>query len=175
MVFSGVIVTVSSFRLKSVGFSENAGISQVFPFFIAPLILPSAQRTDTRLGDSPHFLAISIEVSTAVLSISTILCVYRNKSKQKMLPRSIIFSHFYLTIYRLASRKNSTPCFLHNNFQNPIVIKWIPYIDHPLECFVRIIAVMVDVFRLSPERKLMNAPFANEEHLNYCVIHVAVI
>ena len=94
MVFSGVIVIASSFRLKSVGLSENAGISQVFPFFIAPLILPSAQRTDTRLGDSSHFLAISIEVSTAVLSISTILYVYRNKSKQKMLPKKYLFHIF---------------------------------------------------------------------------------
>lgn len=72
-------------------------------------------------------------------------------------------------------KKKFYTCFLHNNFQNPIVIKWISSIDYPLECFVRIIAVMVDVFRPSPERKLVNALFANEEHLNYRVIHVAVI
>jgi len=44
-----------------------------------------------------------------------------------------------------------------------------------IECFVRIVAVMINIFRLSPKRKLVDAPFANEEHLNYRVIHVAVI
>ena len=44
-----------------------------------------------------------------------------------------------------------------------------------IECFVGIVAVMVDIFRLGPERKLVDAPFANEEHLNYRVLHVAVI
>ena len=44
-----------------------------------------------------------------------------------------------------------------------------------VECFVGIVAVMVDVFWLSPKRKLVDAPLANEEHLDYRIIHVAVI
>ena len=44
-----------------------------------------------------------------------------------------------------------------------------------IECFVGIVAVMVDVFRFSPERKLVDAPLTDEEHLNYRIIHVAVI
>ena len=44
-----------------------------------------------------------------------------------------------------------------------------------IECFIRIVAVMVDIFRLSPERKLVDAPLANEEHLNYRIIYVAAI
>lgn len=72
-------------------------------------------------------------------------------------------------------KKKSHPYFLHNNFQNPIVIKWVLSIDYLLKCFIRIVAVMIDIFRFSPERKLVNAPFADKEHLNYRVIHVAVI
>ena len=34
---------------------------------------------------------------------------------------------------------------------------------------------MVDVFRLSPERKLMNAPLTNKEHLDYRVIYAAFV
>ena len=48
-------------------------------------------------------------------------------------------------------------------------------IDYLLECFVRVVAVMVDVFRLDPKRKLVYAPLTYEKHLNYRVIHVAVI
>ena len=72
-------------------------------------------------------------------------------------------------------KKKSHPYFLYNNFQNPIAIKWILSIDYLLECFIRIVAVVVNIFRFGPERKLVDAPFANEEHLNYRVIHVAVI
>lgn len=64
---------------------------------------------------------------------------------------------------------------MHNNFQNPIVTKWIPSIDYLLECFVRIVAAMVDIFRFSPKRKLLNASFADKEHLNYRIIYVTVI
>ena len=39
----------------------------------------------------------------------------------------------------------------------------------------RVVAVIVNIFRLSPKRKLVDAPFANEEHLTYRVIHIAVI
>ena len=72
-------------------------------------------------------------------------------------------------------KKKSHPYFLHNNFQNPIASKWMLSIDELTECFIRIVAVMVDVFQFSPERKLVYAPFANEGHLNYRIIHVAVI
>ena len=72
-------------------------------------------------------------------------------------------------------KKKSHPYFLHNNFQNPIVFKWMLSIDELTECFIRIVAVMINIFRLSPERKLVDAPFANEEHLNYRIVHVAVI
>ncbi|MBR2994938.1 hypothetical protein IKF32_03465 [Candidatus Saccharibacteria bacterium] len=44
-----------------------------------------------------------------------------------------------------------------------------------IECFVRIVAIMVNIFRLGPERKLVDAPLTDEEHLNHRVIHVAVI
>ena len=44
-----------------------------------------------------------------------------------------------------------------------------------IECFIGIVAAVINTFRLGPERKLANAPLANEEHLNYRVIHVAVI
>ncbi len=44
-----------------------------------------------------------------------------------------------------------------------------------IECFVRIVAVMVDIFWLGLKRKPVDAPLVNEEHLNHCVIHVAVI
>ena len=72
-------------------------------------------------------------------------------------------------------KKKSHPCFLHNNFQNPIVIKWILPIDELPECFIRIVAAMHDVFWLRPEREFMDFPFANEEHLENRVIHVTVI
>ena len=36
-----------------------------------------------------------------------------------------------------------------------------------IECFIRIVAVMINVFRLSPERKLVYAPLANEEHQSF--------
>ena len=64
---------------------------------------------------------------------------------------------------------------MYNNFQKPIVIKWILPVDYLLECFVRIVAAVVNIFRLRPERKLVDAPLANEEHLNCRVIHAAVI
>ena len=44
-----------------------------------------------------------------------------------------------------------------------------------VERFVRIVAVMVDIFRLGPERKLVYIPLTNEEYLNYRIIHIAVI
>ena len=44
-----------------------------------------------------------------------------------------------------------------------------------IEYFVGIVAVMINIFWLGPERKLVNAPLTNEEYLNYRVIHVAVI
>ena len=44
-----------------------------------------------------------------------------------------------------------------------------------IECFVRIVAVVVDIFRFDPERKLVYTPLTDEEHLDYYVIHVAVI
>ena len=72
-------------------------------------------------------------------------------------------------------KKKSHPYFLHNNFQNPIVSKWMLSIDELTECFVRVVAVMVDIFWLSPKRKLVDAPPSDEKHLNYRVIHVAVI
>ena len=34
---------------------------------------------------------------------------------------------------------------------------------------------MVNIFRFGPERKLVDAPLTNEEHLNYRIIYVAVI
>lgn len=72
-------------------------------------------------------------------------------------------------------KKKFHPYFLYNNFQNPIVIKWIQPIDYLLECFIRIVAIMVDILWLSPERKLMDAPFTNEEHLYHRIVHVTVI
>ena len=71
--------------------------------------------------------------------------------------------------------KKSHPYSLHNNFQNPIVSKWTLSIDELTECFIRIVAVMVDIFRLGPKRKLVDAPLPNEERLDYRIIHVAVI
>ncbi|MBR5046477.1 hypothetical protein IKX73_02520 [Candidatus Saccharibacteria bacterium] len=53
--------------------------------------------------------------------------------------------------------------------------KWMLSIDELTECFIRIVAVMVDIFRFGPERKLVNAPLTYEKHLNHRVIHVAVI
>ena len=44
-----------------------------------------------------------------------------------------------------------------------------------IERFVGIVTVVVNIFRFDPERKLVYAPLTNEEHLNYRVIHVAVI
>ena len=44
-----------------------------------------------------------------------------------------------------------------------------------IECFVGIVAVTVDVFRFGPKRKLVDAPLTYEKHLNYRIIHVAVI
>lgn len=75
----------------------------------------------------------------------------------------------------LRVKKKSYPYFLHNSFQNPIVSKWTLSIDQMIECFVGIVAVMVDIFRFGPKRKLVDAPLANEEHLNHRAIHVAVI
>ena len=71
--------------------------------------------------------------------------------------------------------EKSHPYFLHNNFQNPIVIKWILSIDELPECFIRIVAAMHDVFWFRPKREFMDFPFANEEHLDNRVIHVTVI
>ena len=48
-------------------------------------------------------------------------------------------------------KKKSHLYFLHNNFQNPIVSKWMLSIDELTECFIRIVAVMVDIFRLGPK------------------------
>jgi len=53
--------------------------------------------------------------------------------------------------------------------------KWTLSIDELTECFIRIVAVMVDIFRLSPERKLVDAPLTNKNHLNHRVIYVTVI
>ncbi len=44
-----------------------------------------------------------------------------------------------------------------------------------IECFVRIVAVVVNIFWLGPEQKLVDAPLTDEEHLNHRIIHVAVI
>ena len=83
----------------------------------------------------------------------------------------LILKHF--SPFRV--KKKSHPYFLHNNYQNPIVSKWTLSIDELTECFVRIVAVMVNIFRLGPKRKLVDSPSANEEHLNYRIIYIAVI
>lgn len=72
-------------------------------------------------------------------------------------------------------KKKSHPYFLHNIFQNPIVIKWVLSIDELAECFIRIVAIMANIFWFSSEQKLMCAPLTNEEHLNHRIIHFAVI
>ena len=67
--------------------------------------------------------------------------------------------------FAVSCQEKSHPCFLYNNFQSPIVPKWTLSIDELSECFVRIVAVMVNIFRLDPKRKFVDTIFANEEHL----------
>ena len=44
-----------------------------------------------------------------------------------------------------------------------------------VECFVRVVAVVANIFRFGPERKLVNAPLTNKEHLDYRVIYAAFV
>ena len=85
--------------LASHGFSESLGISQVFPFFITPSILPSTQSTPILLDVIPHFLDISTVVKYSIhpsLSLKHELypdiLYYIHLSEQNQL-----ITHFYMT------------------------------------------------------------------------------
>ncbi len=92
-----------------------------------------------------------------------------------MLPKKYHFSTLLSNNLPSRVKKKFYPCFLRNNFQNPIVIKWILPIDELPECFIGIVTTMHNVFRLRTKREFMDFPFTNEEHLEYRVIHVTVI
>lgn len=44
-----------------------------------------------------------------------------------------------------------------------------------IECFVKIVTVMANIFRFGPKRKLVDAPLTDKEHLDYRVIYVAFV
>ena len=80
-----------------------------------------------------------------------------------------------LKYFTVSCQEKSQPYFLHNNFQNPIASKWMLSIDYLLECFVRIVAIVFDIFRLGPEQEFVDTPSTNKEHLNYRIVYIAVI